>query len=103
MSEVRRANDLPRSSAASPEPPPDRSTDPGADRSPEIAEELALLDPALGTIEPPVRSVLFGRACRDDDGMTGLQERFHFRIGHLAKEHGGRLHREDSCPARRAT
>ena len=44
--------------------------------------------------ERPVRSVLFGRAGRNDDGVVRLQERFDFRVGHLAEKHRWRLHRD---------
>lgn len=37
---------------------------------PEIAEELALLDPALGPLEPPVRAVLFGLARFEQHGRS---------------------------------
>lgn len=45
------------------------NTDPLPER-PEIAEELALLDPALGPLEPPVRSVLFGQARFEQHGRS---------------------------------
>lgn len=38
--------------------------------TPEIKEELALLDPALGALEPPVRSVLFGAARFEQHGRS---------------------------------
>lgn len=40
---------------------------------PEIAEELALLNPGLGTIEPPVRAVLFGMARFEQHGRSLAQ------------------------------
>ncbi len=47
-----------RVSEAAPSPPP------------EIAEELALLEPALGPLEPPVRAVLFGMARFEQHGRS---------------------------------
>ncbi|MBO9685136.1 MAG: carbohydrate-binding protein [Mitsuaria chitosanitabida] len=40
---------------------------------PEVAEELALLNPALGPIEPPVRAVLFGLARFEQHGRSLAQ------------------------------
>ncbi len=73
MSDVRRANEVPRSPAPPPEDAPDRAPDPAPEPSPEVAEELALLDPALGPIEPPVRAVLFGMARFEQHGRSLAQ------------------------------
>ncbi len=49
-----------------------------------------------------VRAVLLGRAGRDDDRLGALERGADLGIGHLAQEHGLRLHRwSSSCPFRR--
>lgn len=73
MTDIRSANDPALSSTAESGAPSDRSPDPGGAIPPEIAEELALLDPALGTIEPPVRSMLFGQARFEQHGRSLAQ------------------------------
>ncbi len=45
----------------------------GAVERPEVAEELALLEPALGPLEAPVRSVLFGVARFEQHGRSLAQ------------------------------
>src|SRR5437870_4080812 len=61
-----------------------------ADLRSDAARHL-LRDQHIGQ-ERTVWSMLFGRAGRNDDGMTCLQECLDFKVGHLAKEDGGRLH-----------
>ena len=51
----------------------DGTSDSAQEPSPEIAEELALLNPALGPIEPPVRAVLFGLARFEQHGRSLAQ------------------------------
>jgi len=60
-------------SAAPPADDPARKADPSPEPPPEIAEELALLNPALGPIEPPVRAVLFGLARFEQHGRSLAQ------------------------------
>ncbi len=76
MNAGRSADAAARSTDAAPEPSPDddrrTSADPTPD-PPEIAEELALLNPALGPIEPPVRAVLFGQARFEQHGRSLAQ------------------------------
>ena len=76
MNAGRSADAAARSTDAAPELSPDddrrASANPTPD-PPEIAEELALLNPALGPIEPPVRAVLFGQARFEQHGRSLAQ------------------------------
>ncbi len=81
MTANRHTNDAEPSPAATPAPSLEgapasasaRPPDEGLDAHPEIAEELALLNPSLGAIEPPVRSVLFGLARFEQHGRSLAQ------------------------------
>jgi hypothetical protein len=44
--------------------------------------------------ERRVRSVLLGRAGRDEDGVVRLQKGLDLRVRHLAEKHSGRLHKD---------
>ena len=69
----------------------DRRRDDGVDRGRDPPRDLVRDEP-VGE-QRPVRAVLLGRADRDDHGLVLVgQERLDLGGGHLAEEHGLRLH-----------
>jgi hypothetical protein len=79
----------------------DRRGDRGADPLGHPPADL-VRDEDIGE-ERAVRAVLLGRAGRDDHGVvTAGEEPLDLGAGHLAEEHGRRLHRGPSFYVRRS-